>query len=94
MMNRSPGSLDMLATALRARQGAPKDALTLINELRAAPTGEAMFRQARLLTSYLALGDYDQAFFWCDEAYKEQSAILQWLKEPPSSIRAQRPPVR
>jgi hypothetical protein len=35
------------------------------------------------ITPYLALRDYDQAFFWCEEAYKEQSAILQWLKVIP-----------
>jgi hypothetical protein len=35
------------------------------------------------VNTYLALGDYDQAFFWRDEAYKEQSAILQWIKVDP-----------
>jgi TolB-like protein/Tfp pilus assembly protein PilF len=81
MMNRSPGSLDMLATAY-AYAGRRQDALTLINELKRrrqrgyVPTGA-------FINTYLALGDYDQAFFWCDEAYKEQSAILQWIKVDP-----------
>jgi len=81
MMNRSPGSLDMLATAY-AHAGRPQDALTLINELKQRRQ-RGYVPAGAFINSYLALGDYDQAFFWCDEAYKEQSAILQWLKVAP-----------
>jgi len=81
MMNRSPGSLDMLATAY-AHAGRRKDALSLINELKKRRQRDYVPSGA-FITSYLALGDYDQAFFWCYEAYKEQSAILQWLKVDP-----------
>jgi TolB-like protein/Tfp pilus assembly protein PilF len=81
MMNRSPGSLDMLATAY-AHAGRPQDALTLINELKQRRQ-RGYVPAGAFINSYLALGDYDQTFFWCDEAYKEQSAILQWLKVAP-----------
>jgi serine/threonine-protein kinase len=81
MMNRSPGSLDMLATAY-AHAGRCKDALSLINELKKRRRRDYVPSGA-FITSYLALGDYDQAFFWCCEACKEQSAILQWLKVDP-----------
>jgi len=33
--------------------------------------------------AYLALDEYDQAFVWFEEAYKEQSQILQFLKVHP-----------
>jgi TolB-like protein/Tfp pilus assembly protein PilF len=81
MMNRTPGSLDMLATAY-AHAGRPQDALILINELKQRRQ-RGYVPAGAFINSYLALGDYDQAFFWCDEAYKEQSAILQWLKVAP-----------
>jgi hypothetical protein len=35
------------------------------------------------LNGYLGLGEYDQAFAWLEQAYKEQSNILQWLKVHP-----------
>ena len=81
MMNRSPGSLDMLATAY-AHAGRRQDALSLINELKQRRQ-KGYVPAGAFINSYLALGDYDQAFFWCDEAYKEQSAILQWIKVAP-----------
>ena len=81
MMNRSPGSLEMLATAY-ARAGRRQDALTLINELKQRRQ-RGYVPAGAFINPYLALGDYDQAFFWCDEAYKEQSAILQWIKVDP-----------
>jgi TolB-like protein/DNA-binding winged helix-turn-helix (wHTH) protein/Tfp pilus assembly protein PilF len=81
MMNRSPGSLEMLATAY-AHAGRRKDAFSLINELKKRRQRDYVPSGA-FITPYLALDDYDQAFFWCDEAYKEQSAILQWLKVDP-----------
>ena len=81
MMNRSPGSLEMLATAY-AHAGRRQDALALINELRQRQQ-RGYVPAGAFINPYLALGDYDQAFFWCDEAYKEQSAILQWIKVDP-----------
>jgi len=81
MMNRSPGSLEMLATAY-AQAGRRQEALTLINELKQRRQ-RGYVPAGAFINTYLALGDYDQAFFWCDEAYKEQSAILQWIKVDP-----------
>ena len=81
MMNRSPGSLEMLATAY-AHAGRRQDALTLINELKQRRQ-RSYVPAGAFINPYLALGDYDQAFFWCDEAYKERSAILQWIKVDP-----------
>ena len=81
MMNRSPGSLGMLATAY-AHAGRRQDALTLINELKQRRQ-RGYVPAGAFINPYLALGDYDQAFFWCDEAYKEQSGILQWIKVDP-----------
>jgi TolB-like protein/Flp pilus assembly protein TadD len=81
MMNRSPGSLEMLATAY-AHAGRRQDALALINELKQRRQ-RGYVPAGAFIKTYLAVGDYDQAFFWCDEAYKEQSAILQWIKVDP-----------
>ena len=81
MMKRSPGALGMLAAA-HARAGNRSDALRLINELKHRRQKDYVPAGA-FIDSHLAIGDYDQAFFWCDEAYKEQSAILQWIKVSP-----------
>jgi tetratricopeptide (TPR) repeat protein len=81
IMNRSPGSLGMLAAA-HARAGNRSEALRLIDELKRRRQ-KGYVPAGAFIDSYLALGDYDQAFFWCDEAYKEQSALLQWIKVSP-----------
>ena len=81
IMKRSPGSLGMLAAA-HARAGNRPDALRLIDELKHRRQ-KGYVPAGAFIDSYLAIGDYDQAFFWCDEAYKEQSAILQWIKVSP-----------
>jgi TolB-like protein/DNA-binding winged helix-turn-helix (wHTH) protein/Tfp pilus assembly protein PilF len=81
MMNRSPGSLAMLATA-HARAGNRAEALRLIEELKQRRQ-KGYIPSGAFITPYLALGDYDEAFYWCEEAYKEQSAILQWIKVVP-----------
>jgi len=79
---RSPGSIDMLATA-HAMAGNRTEALRLIEELKQRRQKDYV-PAAAFINSYLALGDYDQAFFWCEEAYKEQAGILQWIKVLPS----------
>ena len=35
------------------------------------------------MNAYLGLGDYEQAFAWLEQAYKEQSNILQFLNGHP-----------
>jgi TolB-like protein/Flp pilus assembly protein TadD len=81
IMKRSPGSLDMLAAA-HARAGNRPGALRLIDELKHVRQKEYVPAGA-FIDSHLAIGDYEQAFLWCEEAYKEQSAILQWIKVHP-----------
>ncbi len=77
MMHRSPGSLELLATAY-ARAGRRKDALQLINELKRRR--ETTYVPAgALINPHLALGEYDEAFVWFERAYQEQSNILQFL---------------
>jgi hypothetical protein len=80
-MNRSPGSLSMLAMA-HARAGKRAEALHLIEELKQRRQ-KGYIPSGAFIAPYLALGDYDEAFYWCEEAYKEQSAILQWIKVAP-----------
>jgi tetratricopeptide (TPR) repeat protein len=80
--HRSPGSLAMLAAAY-ARAGNRTQALRLIDELKQRRR-DGYIPPSAFITPYLALGEYDQAFFWCDEASKEKSGILQWIKVDPS----------
>ena len=80
--HRSPGSLAMLATAY-ARAGNRTQALRLIDELKQRRR-DGYIPPSAFITPYLALGEYDQVFFWCDEASKEKSGILQWIKVVPS----------
>jgi tetratricopeptide (TPR) repeat protein len=87
---RSPGSIDMLATA-HAMAGNRTEALRLIEELKQRRQKDYV-PAAAFINSYLALGDYDQAFFWCEEAYKEQAGILQWIKVLPSFDPVRRDP--
>jgi len=82
IMKRSPGSLGMLAAA-HARAGNRAEALRLIDELKHRRQKDNYVSAGAFIEPLLAIGDYDQAFFWCDEAYKEQSAILQWIKVHP-----------
>jgi TolB-like protein/DNA-binding winged helix-turn-helix (wHTH) protein/Tfp pilus assembly protein PilF len=81
LMQRSPGSIELLATAY-AHVGRRTEALGLINELKQrrengyVPAGV-------FINPYLGLGDYDEAFVWFERAYEEQSNILQFLKVHP-----------
>jgi len=81
IMHRSPGSLELLATA-HARAGHRAEALHLINELKQRRQSGYVPAGA-LINPYLALRDYDQAFAWFERAYREQSNILQFLKVHP-----------
>ena len=68
----------MLASAY-AHAGRGSEALQLLDELKRRPqTGYVP--AAAFIFPYLALSDYDQAFYWFEEAYKEQSNFLQFLK--------------
>jgi TolB-like protein/DNA-binding winged helix-turn-helix (wHTH) protein/Tfp pilus assembly protein PilF len=79
--NRSPGVIGVLIRAY-AQAGRRSDALRLLAELQTrrkagyVPTGA-------FVNAYLGLGENEQAFAWLEQAYKEQSNILQFLKVHP-----------
>jgi tetratricopeptide (TPR) repeat protein len=81
MMERSPGTIDSLATAY-GYAGRRTEALRLINELKQRRKTSYVSAGA-LIDPYLALGDYDEAFAWLERAYQEKSASLQYLKVYP-----------
>jgi TolB-like protein/DNA-binding winged helix-turn-helix (wHTH) protein/cytochrome c-type biogenesis protein CcmH/NrfG len=79
--DRSPAIVGLLVHAY-AQAGRRADALRLLEELkRRKQTGYVP--AAAFVKAYLGLGEYDQAFFWLEEAYKEQSNLLQFLKVHP-----------
>ena len=81
IMNRSPGSIGLLATAY-AYAGRRTQALGLLGELNRRRQTTYVPAGAFVGTC-LALGDYDQAFAWLERAYQEQSNLLQLLKVDP-----------
>ncbi len=77
----SSGVIDLLSAAY-ARAGRRNDALRVLAELkRRAQTGYVA--PASFVIAYTGLGDNDQAFAWLEQAYKEHSNILQWIKVHP-----------
>jgi len=78
LSNNSPALIGLLVNA-NAQAGRPADALRLLDELKRRKKTEYVPAAAFVL-AYLGLGDYDQAFFWLEQAYKEQSYILLLLK--------------
>jgi len=81
MSNRSPGALGILIRAY-AHAGRRSDALRLLAELKGrrntgySPAGA-------LVNAYLGLGENEAAFVWLEQAYKEQSNMLQFVKVHP-----------
>ena len=81
MSNRSPGALGILIRAY-AHAGRRSDALRLLAELKQrrntgyAPAGA-------FVNAYLGLGENEEAFVWLEQAYKEQSNMLQFVKVHP-----------
>jgi pentatricopeptide repeat protein len=81
MSNRSPGALGILIRAY-AHAGRRSDALRLLAELkRRRNTGYAP--AGALVNAYLGLGENEVAFAWLEQAYKEQSNMLQFVKVHP-----------
>ena len=76
--NNSPALIGLLVNA-SAQAGRRADALRLLDELKRRKQTEYVPAAAFVL-AYLGLGDYDQAFVWLEQAYKEQSYILLLLK--------------
>jgi TolB-like protein/Tfp pilus assembly protein PilF len=77
----SPAAIGVLIRAY-AHAGRRSDALRLLAELKRRK--EAGYIPAgAFVNAYLGLGDNEQAFYWLEQAYKEQSNILQFLKTHP-----------
>jgi pentatricopeptide repeat protein len=76
--NRSPALVGLLINAY-AQAGRRREALRLLAELKRRKE-TSYVPTAAFVLSYLGLGDYDKAFGWLEQAYKEQSNILQLLK--------------
>lgn len=77
--NGSPGVMGSLVAAY-AQAGRRADALRLLAELK---KHEQPGYAGAFVHVYLGLADYDQTFYWLEEAYKEQSNIMQHLKVDP-----------
>ena len=78
LSNNSPALIGLLVNT-NAQAGRRANALRLLGELKRRKKTEYVPAAAFVL-AYLGLGDYDQAFFWLELAYKEQSYILLLLK--------------
>jgi TolB-like protein/tetratricopeptide (TPR) repeat protein len=77
----SPAATGVLVRAY-AHAGRRSDALRLLAELKRR-NKEGYIPAAAFVNAYLGLGDNEQAFYWLEQAYKEQSNILQFLKTHP-----------
>jgi TolB-like protein/Tfp pilus assembly protein PilF len=81
LSNRSPGALGILVRAY-AHTGRRSDALALLDELkRRQKAGYAP--AAAMVNAYLGLGENEEAFASLEQAYKEQSNMLQFVKVHP-----------
>ncbi len=80
----SPGSPAMTGVLIRAyaHAGRPNDALRLLAELKKRRQSGYVPAGA-FVNAYLGLGDKEQAFYWLEQGYQEQSNILQFLKTHP-----------
>jgi len=81
LSNRSPGALGILVRAY-AHADRRSDALALLDELkRRQKAGYAP--AAAMVNAYLGLGENEEAFASLEQAYKEQSNMLQFVKVHP-----------
>jgi TolB-like protein/DNA-binding winged helix-turn-helix (wHTH) protein/Flp pilus assembly protein TadD len=79
--HRAPGNIGVLAV-IYSRAGRRRDALQLLAELKKRRETGYVPAGAFVL-AYMGLADYEQAFTWLEEAYKEQSYILLLVKVHP-----------
>jgi pentatricopeptide repeat protein len=77
----SPAATGILIRAY-AHAGRRSDALRLLAELKRRRNA-GYIPAGAFVNAYLGLGDNEQAFYWLEQAYKEQSNILQFLKSHP-----------
>jgi pentatricopeptide repeat protein len=80
----SPGSPAATGILIRAyaHAGRRSDALRLLEELKRRRKA-GYIPAAAFVNAYLGLSDNDQAFYWLEQAYREKSNILQFLKTHP-----------
>ncbi len=79
--NGNPAAIGVLIRAY-AHAGRRSDALRLLAELQKRQKA-GYVPAAAFVNAYLGLGDNEQAFVWLEEAYKEQSNIVLFLKVHP-----------
>ena len=77
----SPAAMGVLIRAY-AHAGRRSDAMRLLAELKRR-SKEGYIPTGAFVNAYLGLGDNEQAFYWLEQAYREQSNILQFLKTHP-----------
>ena len=77
----SPAATGILIRAY-AHAGRRGDALQLLAKLKQRRKA-GYIPAAAFVNAYLGLGDNEHAFYWLEQAYKEQSNILQFLKTHP-----------
>ena len=77
----SPAATGILIRAY-AHAGRRVDALRLLAELKQRAKA-GYIPAGAFVNAYLGLGDNEQAFYWLEQAYKEQSNILQFVKTHP-----------
>jgi pentatricopeptide repeat protein len=77
----SPAATGILIRAY-AHAGRRNDALRLLEELKKRKS-TGYVPAAAFVNGYLGLGENEQAFYWLEQAYKEKSDILQFLKTHP-----------
>jgi TolB-like protein/DNA-binding winged helix-turn-helix (wHTH) protein/Flp pilus assembly protein TadD len=81
LADRSSGFIDVLGAAY-ARAGRRADALRILAELKRRKQ-HGYVAAASFVIVYLGLGENEHAFAWLEEAYKERSGMLQFVKVHP-----------
>ena len=81
LSSRSADAISLLTRAY-AHAGRRSDALRLLAELKQRRKA-GYIPAGAFVNAYLGLGDNEQAFYWLEQAYKEQSNILQFVKVHP-----------
>jgi pentatricopeptide repeat protein len=77
----SPATEGILVRAY-ARAGRREDAQRLLEKMKKRREA-GYFPAGAFVNAYLGLEDKEQAFVWLEQAYKEQSNILQFVKTHP-----------
>jgi TolB-like protein/DNA-binding winged helix-turn-helix (wHTH) protein/Flp pilus assembly protein TadD len=78
LSGRAPGALGMLGLAY-GKAGRKEDARKILDELSEL-RGRRYVTPAAFWNVYVGLGDTEQAFAWLEEAYREGSPSIAWLK--------------